>query len=131
MEIASIKSHFLLYLISLIFIIYFLNNKNYSKPKTSNNHRFLIEKEEEEESRGEVLHLIKFNFTTYHNPKESEDPFTHLLLNDVRIPISLGTPNQTILASLRFSEYPFFLSSSSIKLQNGEKDDNIFRRRKS
>jgi hypothetical protein len=126
MDITNKKSHFLFYLIPLIFIIYFFNNKNYSKFNGNSNHRFLIEKGEEEESKGEVLHLIKFNFTTKHNPKESEDPFTYLLLNDVRIPINLGTPNQTILASLRFNDYPFFLTSPLVKLQNGEKDDNIF-----
>ena len=128
MEIINKKSQLLLYIILLTFIINFFNKKKYTKNISNGNYRILIEKGEGdgEESKGEVLHLIKFNFTTKHNPKESEDPFTYLLLNDVRIPITLGTPNQTILASLRFSDYPFFLTSSSIKLQNGEKEDNIF-----
>ena len=40
----------------------------------------------------------------------------------------MGTPSQTILTSLRFNDYPFFLSSPSIKLQNEKEEElnNIF-----
>ena len=74
----------------------------------------------------EILHLVKYNFTTRHNPKESEDPITYLLLNDINIPINLGTPSQTIYTSLRFNDYPFFLSSTLIKLLDEEDEKNIF-----
>ena len=108
-------------LILFIINIYSLNNNHYCR-NISNNNRNLKESEEE------ILYLIKFNFTTKHNINESEDPITYLILNDIRIPIELGTPFQTINASLRFNDYPFFISSPLIKLQNESEFNNIFRK---
>ena len=125
MEKIKLKSKIFLYLISFTIIIYFFHRGDYLKNINMNKYCILNE-EEGEKKDGEVLHLIKFNFTTKHNPKESEDPITYLLLNDIRIPISLGTPNQTIFASLRFNDYPFYLTSPSIKIQNEEEEKNIF-----
>ena len=85
----------------LIFIFCF---KNLFNINDKNNLRIL-----KEESESEVLHLIKFNFETTHNPDEKNDPISNLILNDVRIPINVGTPNQKVLASLRFNDYLYFL----------------------
>ena len=113
------KKEIFLYFSLIIFTIYFfylsISNKR-------NNIIFRDLKEEQ----GEILHLIKFKFITKHNHNESEDPISNLLLNDINIPISFGTPEQTILASLRFNDYPFFISSPSIKLKNKEDEKNIF-----
>ena len=110
---------------TLFFTIFYFHLKNYplSNNLISHNSRSLDE--------NEILHLVKYNFTTKHNEKESEDPITYLLLNDIIIPITFGTPNQTINTSLRFNDYPFFISSPSIKLQNEEEENNIFLKNKS
>jgi len=118
------KARIILYLIAFINIILFYNYLYNSKTNILTNDNQILKQLSEEE--GEVLHLIKYNFTTKHNIRESEDPITYLILNDIVIPITLGTPNQTILASLRFNDYPFFLSSPLIKLENNENQSNIF-----
>lgn len=110
---------------TLFFTIFFFHLKKnpISNNKISHNSRSLEE--------NEILHLVKYNFTTKHNPKESEDPITYLLLNDINIPINFGTPSQTIYTSLRFNDYPFFISSPSIELQNEKEEKNIFLKNKS
>ena len=108
---------------TLFFTIFLFHYKKYPISNNSHNYRSLEE--------NEILHLVKFNFTTKHNPKESEDPITYLLLNDINIPINFGTPSQTIYTSLRFNDYPFFISSPSIKLQNEKEEKNIFLKNKS
>ena len=102
----------------LIFIFCFQNLININD---KNNLRIL-----KEESESEVLHLIKFNFETTHNPDEKNDPISNLILNDVRIPINVGTPNQKVLASLRFNDYLFFLSTPYIDLEQWQDKSNIF-----
>ena len=79
-----------------------------------------------EESESEVLRLIKFNFETNHNPDEINNPISNLILNDVRIPINIGTPSKTVLASLRFNDYLFFLTSPYIDLELWQNKSNIF-----
>lgn len=123
MKIRKIKLKNFLFLTSIFFIIYIFYSYSTSIQFIKNNLRFLKLDNEEE---GELLNLIKFNFTTKHNPKEKEDPISYLILNDVTIPINLGTPYQTIQVSLRFNDYPFFLSSNSIKIQNEEEQNNFF-----
>ena len=119
------KNKMFIFFLSFVFIIYFYLFNIYSTliQTINNNFRFLQTDNEEE---GEVLHLIKFNFTTKHNSNEIENPITYLILNDVTVPLNLGTPNQTIFASLRFNDYPFFLSSNSIKIKNEEEQNNFF-----
>ena len=123
MKIRKIKLKNFLFLTSIFFIIYIFYSYSTSIQFIKNNLRCLKLDNEEE---GELLNLIKFNFTTKHNPKEKEDPISYLILNDVTIPINLGTPYQTIQVSLRFNDYPFFLSSNSIKIQNEEEQNNFF-----
>ena len=120
-----LKNSFFILPFILIFFIFHIISYFTSIQIISNNNKIrkLDNKEEEE-----ILHLVKYNFTTKHNPKELEDPITYLLLNDITIPINLGTPSQTILTSLRFNDYPFFLSSPSIKLKNENEEElnNLF-----
>ena len=102
----------------MIFImIMFVQNIFYSN--ISNDNRSLKEE-------SEILHIIKFDFETYHNPDEIKNPISNLILNDIRIPINLGTPSQTVSASLRFYDYLFFLSSPYIDMQNLENKKNIY-----
>ena len=102
----------------MIFImIMFVQNIFYSN--ISNDNRSLKEE-------SEILHIIKFDFETYHNPDEIKNPISNLILNDIRIPINVGTPSQTVSASLRFYDYLFFLSSPYIDIQNLENKKNIY-----
>ena len=102
-------------------LIFIFGVKNFFNINDKNNLRIL-----KEESESEVLHLIKFNFETTHNPDEKNDPISNLILNDVRIPINVGTPNQKVLASLRFNDYLFFLSTPYIDLEHWQDKSNIF-----
>ena len=86
-----------------VFLIINYFSKNIFNYNTNNIRSF------KEES--EILDLIKFNFTTNHNPNETNDPISYLILNDVTIPIKVGTPNQVVSPSLRFNDYLFYLSS--------------------
>jgi len=74
----------------------------------------------------EIINVIKFNFTTNHNPNEIKNPISHLILNDVNIPIIVGTPNQIITSSLRFYDYLFYLSSPYIDLEESKNKSNIY-----
>jgi len=113
------------YLGTLFFTLFLFHFKKYPSSKDMISHKFHSLEE------NEILHLVKYNFTTKHNPKEAEDPITYLLLNDINIPINFGTPSQTIYTSLRFNDYPFFISSPSIKLHNEKEEKNIFLKNKS
>ena len=120
------KEKIIYFLVSLFIIHFYSLKNNFSFLNKCNNNRKLKESEEEE-----ILHLVKFNFTTKHNINESEDPMSYLILNDIIIPIHIGTPCKTIFASLRFNDYPFFISSSLIKLQNESEINNTFEKNSS
>lgn len=59
----------------------------------------------------ENIKVIKYKFYTKHNPKEFEDPITYLIMNDIYITLKLGTPIQEINTTLKFIDYPFFISN--------------------
>ena len=59
----------------------------------------------------ENIKVIKYKFHTKHNSKEFEDPITYLIMNDIYITLQLGTPLQQINATLKFIDYPFFISN--------------------
>ena len=110
---------FLYFLSSILIIIFLIHNILHHA--NTNNIRSMQEKTE-----SEIVHIIKFNFKTNHNPDEINNPISYLLLNDVRIPINVGTPSQTILTSLRFNDYLFFLSSPCITIPESQDKSNIF-----
>jgi len=110
---------FLFFLLCILFLYFFIQNTLY--PHNIDNTRSL-----KEETESEIVHVIKFNFETNHNPDEKNNPISYLMLNDVRIPINVGTPSQTILTSLRFNDYLFFLSSPYIDILESQDKSNIF-----
>ena len=107
--------------ICFIPIILLINYYTRNIFNSNNNVHFRSLKED-----SEILHLIKFNFTTKHNPNEFKDPISYLILNDVNINIKVGTPSQTITSSLRFNDYLFYLSSHYLNLSEGENKSNIY-----
>ena len=109
------------YILCIIPIYYILSFFPRDIIKSNSNKNIRSLKEE-----SEIIHLVKFNFTTSHNPNEMKDPISYLILNDVNIPINVGTPIQTIQASLRFNDYLFYLSSPFINLTQGQNKKNIF-----
>ena len=114
---------FNIYLILFVISIFLLINYSTKKIFYPNNNIHIRSLKED----SEILHLLKFDFTTNHNPNESKDPITHLILNDVSIKIKVGTPIQTISSSLRFNDYLFYLSSPYINLLDWEDESNIYK----
>ena len=112
------KFHKIICFISIFLIInYYTKNIFYN---AINNIRSLNEEQE-------ILDLIKFNFTTKHNPDEAKDPISYLILNDVNIPMKVGTPSQTVSPSLRFHDYLFYLSSPYINLSQSQDKTNLYK----
>ena len=114
---------FNIYLILFVISIFLLINYSTKKIFYPNNNIHIRSLKED----SEILHLVKFDFTTNHNPNESKDPISHLILNDVSIKIKVGTPIQTISSSLRFNDYLFYLSSPYINLLDWEDESNIYK----
>ena len=115
---------FNIYIIVCFISIYFLIDYSSKKIFFYSNNNFQVRSLKED---SEILHLIRFNFTTNHNPNESKDPISHLILNDVNINIKVGTPSQTVTSSLRFNDYLFYLSSPYINLLEWENKTNIYK----
>ena len=108
---------FLCFFSSFIIISFLIKNILYSD---INNHTRSLKEE------SEILRLIKFTFETYHNTGENNDPISNLILNDIRIPIDIGTPSQIVSVSLRFNDYLFFLTGPDIKIEDWKDKYNLF-----